>query len=173
MLAPIAAPWLDPVITRSAASTYDDDFFAWTQAQAAALRRLPIAAGHDVDMAHVAEEIEDSGKRDLREVASLLARLVEHLIKLAADEASPNRARWGAEASHFQASAASAFSPSMRRVLDVDKVWRNGRRAAGRYLSEAGMPFAMPERCPFTLDQLLDDAFEMDTAVARVAAPPT
>ena len=41
---------------------YDDDFFAWTQEQAAALRRLPNeAVGDAIDIAHVADEIEDLG----------------------------------------------------------------------------------------------------------------
>lgn len=61
---------------------YDADFFVWTQRQAAALRAMPRDASIDVD--HVAEEIEDLGKRDLREVTSFLARLVEHLLEIKA-----------------------------------------------------------------------------------------
>ena len=50
---------------------YDDGFFARTQAQADALRHLtPSSIGDRVDLEHVAEEIADLGRRDLREVES-------------------------------------------------------------------------------------------------------
>ena len=57
---------------------YDEDFFRWTQRQAAALRALPGQPAADLapqdvallDIAHVAEEIADLGRRALREVMS-------------------------------------------------------------------------------------------------------
>ncbi len=64
-------------------AAYDDDFFAWTQEQAAALRHLPASVvGEDVDVAKVAVEIEDLGRRDLRDVRANLKRMIEHLIKI-------------------------------------------------------------------------------------------
>jgi Domain of unknown function DUF29 len=43
---------------------YDEDFYAWTQQQAALLRRLP-PAGNELDLEHIAEEIEDLGRGSL------------------------------------------------------------------------------------------------------------
>jgi hypothetical protein len=40
---------------------YDDDFYAWTQHQAAVLRSMPVTDNR-FDREHVAEEIEDLGK---------------------------------------------------------------------------------------------------------------
>ena len=53
---------------------YDMGFYVWTQRQAAAMRAMPReAAGREIDIDHLAEEIEDLGKRDLREVESIPA----------------------------------------------------------------------------------------------------
>jgi len=46
---------------------YEADFFAWTRAQADLLRRGQLDR---LDLAHLAQEIEDMGKRDRRELRS-------------------------------------------------------------------------------------------------------
>src|SRR3984893_586861 len=60
------------------ASLYDQDFAVWTSETARLLR-----AGRfdEVDIEHVAEEIEDMGKRDKRELHSRLTVLLLHLLK--------------------------------------------------------------------------------------------
>jgi hypothetical protein len=58
---------------------YDQDFDRWTLENAAALRAGRLA---EVDLEHVAEEIEDIGKRDLRGVVNRLERILEHMLKL-------------------------------------------------------------------------------------------
>lgn len=42
-------------------AAYDDDFYNWTQEQAALLRNLPraVALPNAIDLAHIAKEIED------------------------------------------------------------------------------------------------------------------
>jgi len=159
-------------MTRSAsASTYDDDFFAWTQEQAAALRGLPRdVVGDAVDVEHVAEEIEDLGKRDLREVNSFLARLCEHLMKVNASPRSRNLAHWRSEALSFQFSASDAYSASMRQLIDMPRVWRRGRKLAQISLDERSRSSLGQGECPFALDELLSDDFDLDAAVAKLAA---
>ena len=152
-------------------SGYDDDFFAWTQEQAAVLRQLSASAlGADVDIENVATEIEDLGKRDLREVKSYLKRVLEHLIKIDACAGSIDVPHWRSETLVFQDAAAEAFSPSMRQLLDVTQVWRQGAKLAGLLLAEKGVKSMIPAACPFTLDDLLSDDFDLDTALATLAA---
>lgn len=57
---------------------YDRDFFEWTQCNAALLR-----AGRfdQADIEHIAEEIEDMGKSQRRELESRLEVLLQHLLK--------------------------------------------------------------------------------------------
>src|SRR6266478_6712936 len=62
-------------------SLYEEDFYAWTQQQAEALRRLP-TLGNEIDLEHIAEEIEDLGRSDLRAARSLCQHIIEHLLKL-------------------------------------------------------------------------------------------
>ncbi len=155
---------------------YDEDFYAWTQRQAAALRALPGPPAVDrapqdlalLDIAHLAEEIEDLGQRDLREVSSYLRLVVQHLVKLHAAPGSRDAAHWHTEVVNFQLMAREAFSPSMRRLLDVDDLWASGCRAAGRFLKDHGA--CDPSRaCPFTLDDLLAADFDVEAATGRIA----
>ncbi len=158
---------------------YDEDFFAWTQKQAAVLRALhpaavdlaPEGVAH-LDAAHLAEEIEDLGKRDLREVMSYLRLVIQHLVKLRVAPASRDAAHWHTEAVNFQLAAREAFSPSMRRLIDVDDLWLGGCRAAGRFLKDAGARDPATDPCPFTLDDLLARDFDVDAAVGRIGVKP-
>jgi hypothetical protein len=61
-------------------SHYEDDFYAWTHAQAAALRAKDWAA---LDLEHVAEEIESLGNEQRHAVRSHLRVLLWHLLKWA------------------------------------------------------------------------------------------
>ncbi len=60
------------------ATLYEQDFYAWTQEQAALLRE---GALHDLDVTHLAEEMESLGKSDRRALGSHLRNLVLHLLK--------------------------------------------------------------------------------------------
>src|SRR5712692_8892523 len=83
----VGTVWIAPVcdkLTPMAAadgSLYDDDFYAWTQEQAALLRRLP-AVSNRLDSLLIAEEIEDLGRSELRTVQSLCEHIIEHFLKL-------------------------------------------------------------------------------------------
>ena len=154
-------------------TTYDEDFFAWTQEQASALRRVPREAiGAVVDIEHVAEEIEDLGKRDLREVATFLGRLFEHLIKIQSEPASIDVPHWRAEALNFQQSASAAFTASMRQLLDLPRIWRRGRQLAQVFLDKRGGSLSARSDCPFALDDLLTEEFDIDAALAKLVAAP-
>jgi hypothetical protein len=152
--------------------TYDEDFFAWTQDQASALRGLPAATiGNRVDVVHIAEEIEDLGKRDIREVESYVRQLLTHLLKLAALPDARERPHWIAEAEEFQARAAETFRPSMAQLVDLDRAWNLARRAASSVASEmGGTPLAAAGKCPFDLAALVATDFDVRGAIARIAA---
>ncbi len=57
---------------------YDIDIVAWAQEQARLLRAGRFEA---LDIEHIAEEIEDVGKSEQRELASRLAVLLANLLK--------------------------------------------------------------------------------------------
>ena len=69
----------------SPAELYDRDFHEWTIRNAELLRSGRAA---DADLDHIAEEIEDMGKRERRELLSRLGVLIAHLLKW---QAQPER----------------------------------------------------------------------------------
>ena len=78
-------------------SDYDLDIYVWSQGQGALLRRL--AAGDaandaDLDWPNIAEEIETVGRSERTAVASHIANIIEHLIKLQVSPAIEPRAGW-------------------------------------------------------------------------------
>ena len=56
---------------------YAEDFYTWTQAQAAALRRLAETRWNGpLDLEHLAKEVEDLGRSTRNTVRSQLQRIV-------------------------------------------------------------------------------------------------
>jgi len=142
-------------------SLYDRDFFAWTQQQAALLRRGtgggPTAG---LDFGNLAEEIESLGKRDRRALASQIVRITEHLLKLQHAQADEPRAGWenSVDAHRSKARRILADSPGLKGELEkiLSESYEDGRRAAARSLRGALGLKALPETCPYSLDAILD-----------------
>ncbi len=57
---------------------YDEDFYAWAMTTAALLRQRRFA---EIDIAHLAEESEDMGKRERRTLESHIRTVTLHLLK--------------------------------------------------------------------------------------------
>ena len=141
-------------------ATYDTDFYAWTQEQAALLRAK---VGEDLDLENLAEEIEALGKSDRRAVQSHLVVLIQHLLKWAYQPLQRERDGAGWQASIDEARTQVELilrdSPSLQPELPAFVAWAypRARRKAHR---ETGLPLAtFPETCPWRLEQLLDEDF--------------
>ena len=63
---------------------YDEDFFAWSQQQADALRAAGRSGSNQkLDWENLAEEIESLGRSDQARVSAAISpRIIEHLVKL-------------------------------------------------------------------------------------------
>jgi hypothetical protein len=59
-------------------TSYEKDVVAWAKEQAALLRAGKLSA---IDVEHIAEEIEDVGKSEQRELVNRMAVLLAHLLK--------------------------------------------------------------------------------------------
>jgi hypothetical protein len=135
-------------------SDYDTDFYAWTQAQAQAIRA---GAWEAVDRDHLAEEIEDMGASQRHAVVSHLRILLVHLLKW---EFQPERQSesWLHSIANAQIEIETYLeeSPSLRPQLPafVARAYPQARRLA---LRETGMaPRVFPADCPWAPDQLLN-----------------
>ena len=129
------------------ATLYETDFYAWTQQQSAKLRALfEDRANLDLDLDNLSEEIDSMGRSYRRELASRLANLLEHLLKL-------------------------TYSPSW----EPQNVWRGsvrGQRLALRKLMMKN-PSLKPV-LPASLDECYEDALSIfdDIKLAELTMPP-
>jgi Domain of unknown function DUF29 len=138
-------------------SDYDTDFYAWTQAQAAALRAKDLAA---LDLDHLAEEIEGVGISDRRAIRSQLLRLSLHLLKWRY-QPTHRRESWrqSLDDARLQVELILEDSPSLQGFVPEALAWAypRARRLAAL---ETGLPLAtFPEACPWPAAQVLDEAF--------------
>lgn len=145
---------------------YDTDFYAWTQAQAAAIRAKAWA---DVDAEHVAEEIEDLCKNDLHHLAMLILGFLELIYRPCPQE--EGQYYWqSAVIDHYRAMLEMSLeeSPRVRPILDAqladEYAWAR-ERVMGRRTPPQQDP---PVRCPWSLGQLLDEHWWPPEAPARL-----
>jgi hypothetical protein len=100
---------------------YDEDFFAWTKQQAKALRAAARSrTNQPLDWTNLAEEIEDLGKSQRRELGSRIREIVEHLVKLQRSPALEPRPGWRASIRRQRAAIEDLLrdSPSLEREVD-------------------------------------------------------
>jgi hypothetical protein len=143
------------------AELYEEDFYAWTQAQADALRRLD-AAAVGLDLANLIEEVEGLGRSQRDAVRSQLRRIIEHCLKLEWSRADRPRGGWQASIVDARAVLRDKLSASLMRDLEdrLPILHGDARRGAAIGLRDHGEPDAadaLPDTCPYTLEQLLLD----------------
>ena len=137
---------------------YDDDFYAWTQHQAAVLRSMDVADNR-FDREHVAEEIEDLGKSERNAVRSQIRRIIEHLLKLAYSAAAPPRFGWTETLRDARQKLSDRITLTLRRDVETNlaKLYLDARRRAEARLREHGEPAAaeaLPQSSPYSLDDI-------------------
>jgi hypothetical protein len=143
--------------TASPNAGYDADFFQWTQATAEMIRQGRLA---EVDLEHVAEEIEAMGRRDRREVRSRLIVLIMHLLKWQL-QAELRTASWRSmiDEQRTQIQFTIQDSPSLRR-LPSDELAATYKRAVTRASAQTGLGAnRFLSSCPYTAEQILDGHF--------------
>jgi hypothetical protein len=135
---------------------HETDIVAWSQYQAALLRRL--AAGErvsdQVDWANVAEEIERVGIEQVHTVSSLLMQAIAYRLTAIAWPDARDVPNWQADARRFAIDAADRFTPAMRPRLDVARIYRRARRFLPHSV-DGTLPLALPIDCPWSLEELL------------------
>jgi hypothetical protein len=136
---------------------YERDFHAWTQCNAALLRA---GSFEQADIEHIAEEIEDMGKSQQRELENRLEVLLLHLLKwlLQPDRRSKSWRR-SANEQRREIEKLLRKMPSLRPRLPqaLPEAYSYAVRAA---VEETDLPKeAFPPTCPFALDEVLEEEF--------------
>jgi hypothetical protein len=141
----------------STAELYDRDFYEWTVRNAELLRAGRVS---EADLEHIAEEIEDMGKSERRELLSRLGVLIAHLLKWQVQPERRSRS-WTATINiqRRELKKLLAEMPSLRRFLSkkLPDAYFEGVMIA---VAETNLPpEAFPSTCGYELEALLDEEF--------------
>jgi Domain of unknown function DUF29 len=147
-------------MTMTTDSLYDEDFYAWTQWQAELLRRLP-AVGNELDLEHIAEEIEDLGRGDLRAARSLCQHIIEHFLKLEYSGREEPADHWRDEIVEWRLQLEQILTRSIEAKLDLPACYRAALRLVRRLERDIpGLMNRLPAGCPYTFEQILSSGDE-------------
>jgi hypothetical protein len=155
--APVRQPW--PSSGPAARAEYGRDVVLWSQEQALLLRLRRFA---ELDIEHLAEEIEGMGKSERRDLAARMARLTAHLL---AWRCQPEMKTGGLRATICDARKRIALvlkeTPSLKVILR-DQDWQDGVWLDARVhaRTDSGVKDdGLPEVCPWTMEQAADPDF--------------
>ncbi len=132
---------------------YETDVVAWANEQAQLIRDRKFAL---LDLEHIAEEIEDVGKSEQRELANRMAVLLAHLLKW---QFQPERQgnSWARTIKEQRNGVLNRLdeTPSLKAKL-ADLKWRNGvwSDAVAQASDETGLD-CFPESCPWKMADVL------------------
>jgi hypothetical protein len=140
------------------AQLHDQDFAAWADATAKALRQGTLAPA---DATVVAEEVEDMGKSERRKLHSHMTVLLQHLLKWRAQPDLRDRS-WQVTIAVQRQSVPKLLedSPSLRRDLEAGLA-TDFADAVELAATEMGhLNGDLPHVCPWSLDEVLTGALE-------------
>jgi Domain of unknown function DUF29 len=156
-----------------ARTLYDDDFVAWTEQQAEALRSAARGSTNQpLDWENLAEEIESLGISQRHELRSQIQRIIRHLLKLEHSPAVDPRRGWVETINDARTEIELLIedSPSLKNELGrlTEAELARGSRVAIRDLEKYGeVDTAIASsirRTRYTEDQVIGDWFPPDLA---------
>ncbi len=134
------------------AQLYEEDFYAWTQEQAKALR-THFRGDNRLDVEHLAEEVADLGSSELHAVESYVENIMAHLLKLDYSSLDWPRNHRRREILAFRQSLQRRLTPSLRQTVseNFDKRCGNARESAASDLleGEPGIRRRLPTTNPY------------------------
>jgi hypothetical protein len=135
---------------------YEQDFYAWSKAQADLLR-----AGRysDLDLEHLIEEVDDLGESLYRSARSRIRTIIEHLLKLEHSPAPDPRAGWVETVMTQRSDLEDELTASLRPRIEqpLSRTYDQARRNVTAAHREHAAADALPPICPYSLDQITGD----------------
>jgi hypothetical protein len=145
---------------KATGTLYEQDFAAWAEQQARALRER---RWEDVDLEHVAEEIESMGSEQESKLESYLEILILHLLKWQFQPIRRNPS-WRRSMAFSRARIERVLrkNPSLKaRLADlVSSAHADALRIAAIETGLSEKTF--PRKCPYAMQQLRDQDFLPD-----------
>lgn len=137
--------------------TYEIDYARWILEQVEQLRK---GATGELDLIHIAEELEDLGRSDRRALASHLRNLMLHLLKWQLQPEMRSDS-WLASINDARSEIYELLmeNPSLRGELEP-QIARQYERARMSAATETGLPLTrFPKACPYGREQLIDPEY--------------
>ena len=136
---------------------YESDVLAWANEQAAFIR----AGRFDLlDLEHIADEIEDVGKSEIRELESRMAVLLAHLLKWQF-QPTYRGVSWEVTIKTQRKNITRRLqnTPSLKSAIGADDFWLAiWDDAVDIATKETGIS-GFPESCPWNFEQLINPEF--------------
>jgi hypothetical protein len=136
---------------------YEQDFYTWVRQQSNLLRQGQFDR---LDLAHLAEELDDLGNRHYDQLESRLMQLTAHLLKWQVQhEKRTNSWRATIRVQRTAILKLLRRNPGLKPRLDEAMVesWQEAKDLA---IAETDLPDEQfPELCPFSVDQVLSPDF--------------
>ena len=146
---------------------YDTDFYAWVMHNTELMQQGRIA---ELDIVHLAEELESMGRSERRELLNRLAVLLAHLLKWQIQPGlRGNSWKYTLKEQRIKLSDLLEESPSLKHEIELkmEHAYKQSIIIAAR---ETGLEEEkFPKKCPFSLAQCLDDCFFPNLDVSEVA----
>lgn len=136
---------------------FDKDYYAWTLHNAELVREKRF---DEIDIDHIAEELENMGKSSKRELVSRLAVLIAHLLKW---QLQPERRgkswRYTIKEQRLELLRLLKESPSLKHYIETLMIdaYEQAVVTAVKETSLDEQDF--PKTCPFSLSECLDHEF--------------
>ncbi len=142
------------MMTVSAVSLHEQDFYAWTRQQADILKSGILA---NLDIHYLTEELESMGASEKRELIHRLTLLLGHLLKwVFQPERRSNSSLATIEEQHLEVLDLLEDNPSLKHQLN-EQFEKAYTKAVLFAIKETDLPrSAFPNETPFTLEQTLD-----------------
>ena len=132
-------------------SLYDSDFLAWTRQQADLLRSMPDTTSIDIE--YLTDEIEGLGRSAVAELSNAIRQVLSGLIRRSIDPGS--------------VSLEDMYSAHSEVVIRSDSgVWRHVDLYRAWKLSKRHVDVVLPEKCPWSIEQIIADDFDVAKALS-------
>jgi Domain of unknown function DUF29 len=141
------------------ATFYQEDFAAWLDAQATALRERRFT---DLDLDNLIEEVESIRRAEGRSVQHHARVVVAQLLQLAHSTLGDPRHSWKSTADSHRGELEMRLTPTLQRELEarLEKVYARGRDIAATVLEMEGTDRDwLPQKCPYTLVEILEQGW--------------
>lgn len=134
---------------------YDQDFYKWTQEQAALLKAGEFSR---LDVVNLAEEIESMGKNQKKELISRLTILLMHLLKLDYQQKRKSKSWLKIIATQRTEIEFLLYDNATLKHELPELLTRAYRAAVKQAATETGIKIGkFPFSCPFTMNRIMEE----------------